>query len=239
MKPATLLRLYPRSWRERYGEEFIALMSQTGATPAQVIDVVHAAGVERLRSAIRWTPSHPWRNVRDAARFVAGSFIAGSVIAVIANVVAFEIHARYGALPAFNSTTDAAFPHLIGPPAILQTLAWYSRWQWLILPRMILSGGPVFCLSRWLRVSKFESALWAAVILISATALQLQMFAYVGEPGFPVYSRFEIFSFAWPDCFSNCLFVAMASTGFRDLVIRSRNRPCPVPNVPSNPLGLA
>lgn len=30
MKPESLLRLYPRKWRERYGEEVLALIEQSG-----------------------------------------------------------------------------------------------------------------------------------------------------------------------------------------------------------------
>lgn len=53
MKPATLLRLYPRTWRERYGEEFIELLKQTGVGWRQVADVGVAASRERLRVATR------------------------------------------------------------------------------------------------------------------------------------------------------------------------------------------
>jgi ABC-type arginine transport system permease subunit len=38
-----LVRLYPRAWRERYGEEFEALLKQQPATPPVVLDVVRAA----------------------------------------------------------------------------------------------------------------------------------------------------------------------------------------------------
>ena len=57
MKAAMLLRLYPRAWRERYGEEFLALLHQTGVGWRQVSDVVIAASRERVRALTRGTLS--------------------------------------------------------------------------------------------------------------------------------------------------------------------------------------
>lgn len=38
-----LLRLYPRAWRERYGEEFLATVGHDALHPQQVIDIVSGA----------------------------------------------------------------------------------------------------------------------------------------------------------------------------------------------------
>ncbi|MDQ6743553.1 MAG: hypothetical protein M3Z97_11700 [Candidatus Dormibacteraeota bacterium] len=38
-----LLRLYPRSWRRRYGREMEALVAQTPATPRAVLDLLRGA----------------------------------------------------------------------------------------------------------------------------------------------------------------------------------------------------
>ena len=43
MRPETLLRLYPRAWRERYGEEFLALLEQEGMRPGLVMNVLAGA----------------------------------------------------------------------------------------------------------------------------------------------------------------------------------------------------
>jgi hypothetical protein len=43
MKPQTLLRLYPRSWRERYGGEFLALLEKEGTGPRVVLNVLAGA----------------------------------------------------------------------------------------------------------------------------------------------------------------------------------------------------
>lgn len=51
-----LLALYPRQWRERYGEEFAALLDDTPPTLPMVVDVVyHAAALHagRHQNALR------------------------------------------------------------------------------------------------------------------------------------------------------------------------------------------
>jgi hypothetical protein len=39
-----LVALYPRKWREEYGEEFAALLEETRLTPGAVLDVLVQAG---------------------------------------------------------------------------------------------------------------------------------------------------------------------------------------------------
>ena len=43
-----LLRLYPRAWRSRYGEEFLSLLADAGLTWRGVADVARAALSERV-----------------------------------------------------------------------------------------------------------------------------------------------------------------------------------------------
>lgn len=38
-----LLRLYPRAWRERYGDELLALVGRGALRPQEVIDIVSGA----------------------------------------------------------------------------------------------------------------------------------------------------------------------------------------------------
>src|SRR4051794_5191647 len=45
-----LVRLTPRAWRDRYGEELLALLEDTELTPAAVADVVRAAAVLQARA---------------------------------------------------------------------------------------------------------------------------------------------------------------------------------------------
>jgi hypothetical protein len=46
-----LLSLYPRTWRERYGEELADLIDDTGLTPRVALDVLRGAAVERATTA--------------------------------------------------------------------------------------------------------------------------------------------------------------------------------------------
>jgi hypothetical protein len=47
-----LLRLYPLEWRERYGDEFLALVTEFGLTWRSSLDILRAATVERVRTLI-------------------------------------------------------------------------------------------------------------------------------------------------------------------------------------------
>ena len=53
MKPGTLLRLYPRAWRERYGEEFLAALDEGPLHWQQVVDIVSGAIDARLSADVR------------------------------------------------------------------------------------------------------------------------------------------------------------------------------------------
>lgn len=46
-----LLRVYPRSWLNRYGEEFAALLEETNGSPAEILNVIQHGLAERLNSA--------------------------------------------------------------------------------------------------------------------------------------------------------------------------------------------
>jgi hypothetical protein len=83
---AGLLRWYPRTWRERYGEEFLILVEDTldGRKPGW-----------RLRLSVTWSGLREWGRVlagpagrRAASRWptfiLAGSLLAGSVEDILA-----------------------------------------------------------------------------------------------------------------------------------------------------------
>lgn len=52
MKPTTLLRLYPRAWRERYGDEFLAMTGAGAVTLRDTADILRAALIEWSRTRI-------------------------------------------------------------------------------------------------------------------------------------------------------------------------------------------
>jgi hypothetical protein len=104
MKPTMLLRLYPRAWRERYGDEFLDACGDQSLTFQQVIDIVggaidarfapqaHLAAAGRTegvpmsvakaicsRSAVRYTPID---GIKGAAAIIIGSIVLTSIAAV-------------------------------------------------------------------------------------------------------------------------------------------------------------
>jgi hypothetical protein len=54
-----LIRLYPRAWRERYGDELEAFLEDSGGGPAAALDVVRGALDARLRAG-DWRPAGAW-----------------------------------------------------------------------------------------------------------------------------------------------------------------------------------
>lgn len=52
MSPRTLLRLYPRAWRERYGDEVLALIEQSGGGWRCTANLIIGAAREWARTAI-------------------------------------------------------------------------------------------------------------------------------------------------------------------------------------------
>lgn len=49
MKPAALLRLYPRAWRERYGDELLAMLEGRSLTTSDIADIARLAAAEWWR----------------------------------------------------------------------------------------------------------------------------------------------------------------------------------------------
>ncbi len=69
-RPSLLVRLYPRRWRQRYGEELEALLEASGRGPRTVLDVVRAALDARLKEALGGWRSLPWLALAPAAALV-------------------------------------------------------------------------------------------------------------------------------------------------------------------------
>jgi hypothetical protein len=74
-----LVGVYPSAWRERYGDELLALLKQLPLTPATVLNVLGGA------AAAHWQQRHAWAaGVRHASRgrllwWIGSSFAMGGV----------------------------------------------------------------------------------------------------------------------------------------------------------------
>jgi MFS family permease len=106
-----LLRLYPAPWRQRYGEEFLALISERPQSLDDRVDIVRGAIDARLHPQV--DPPEPV--VADRAGFAVlvglGLFVAGILLAISGPVQEDEYGTyRDGA---------AAWPFFIGAMALL------------------------------------------------------------------------------------------------------------------------
>jgi hypothetical protein len=92
MRPAAWLRLYPRAWRERYGDEFAELLKERPITLGAAIDILSGAIDARLSSTARLARQSAGEGVavikalksckRDAGITVTGGLIGAGIIIV-------------------------------------------------------------------------------------------------------------------------------------------------------------
>ena len=109
-----LLLLYPRAWRQRYGDEVAELVRAEGLRPGDVVDIARASIRERLRAASRafrgGTPMrHPtaWAMAGLVLLLPTAAFVAGSLAAYQLGVAALRgpmdrVAASVGAVPALD-----------------------------------------------------------------------------------------------------------------------------------------
>jgi hypothetical protein len=92
MKPRTLLKLYPQPWRDRYGEEFVALLEREGTGLRVVVNVMAGAfdawvsprSGDAMALDGPFGPRILWRAPRpEGGKFPPGSlpYLAGAAVA--------------------------------------------------------------------------------------------------------------------------------------------------------------
>lgn len=98
---ALLLRLYPRAWRERYGEELSDLIDETGLTPRVAVDVARGAAREwtsqaRLALAGGGTMviGPAWRHPQMWA-LAAFVILAPTALFVLLSILAYQLGATW------------------------------------------------------------------------------------------------------------------------------------------------
>jgi len=72
------LLLYPKAWRERYGEEFAAMLEAREVTVRDVFDIVRGALREQMWPSVRAVDS----GGAALGRFFAGFFVVSALLAV-------------------------------------------------------------------------------------------------------------------------------------------------------------
>jgi hypothetical protein len=191
-----LLRLYPLSWRERYGEEFLALISERPPSLADRVDIVRGSVDARL---------HPQLPGPDRAVDRSGFAPLGGLVLLVAAVwigangpVQYDAYGTYrdgsaALLPFFAATTLL----LLGIYRLMKRLPPGSRGAracasvaigtgtlWSIMPWWAVAGVPFFLailgfalgagragvLSRWLIIG-LVAVLVVPIALFAAMAV--------------------------------------------------------------------
>lgn len=99
-----LLRLYPRSWRERYGEEFLGLILERPPSFADRVDIVRGAVDARLHSQLP-----PRARVRDRSGFAP---LGGLVLLLAAVWIGANGPLHYDEYGSYRDGSAAALPFL-------------------------------------------------------------------------------------------------------------------------------
>lgn len=129
-----ILRLYPRAWRERYGQEVLDLVAAEGTRPSDILDLARGAVRARLDvmaesmqrgDAMTGGPAwrHPtaWAIVGLVLLLPTLLFVAGSLAAFQFGAVALQ-----GPMDGIGATVDrfpALLAFLVGAPVLAMALA--------------------------------------------------------------------------------------------------------------------
>ena len=121
-----LIRLYPAVWRQRYGDEFEALLEERPLGPFDVADIILGATDARLRLRGR-------RSVLTQTRGFTMSLRIGGIAAIVAGATwAFVLVASTGLLPWITSEDDQGIQFAfftVGSLALLVALIGLSAFQ--------------------------------------------------------------------------------------------------------------
>jgi hypothetical protein len=164
---ARLLRLYPSAWRERYGEEFLALLQQTDVGWRQIIDVVASASREWVRAAV---PHEALRGVANQGRRFVG-FYAMAWTTVL--WVQWMLPANAPRL----SITEPAVHFKVA--MLLAFVAFATHWIEAFVFHVVLRGrGP--------REQRYAKVLWSAMAtLLPVIVVMSAIFWYIEAFGTP------------------------------------------------------
>ena len=159
MTARQLLQLYPRAWRERYGEEFAEFVGDRPLSAQQTVDIM-AGAVDAwispsVRASVRGSlagtsnrgatmiqelklkcATTTPRYTKREALFYAGLMIAASFVMIAAGVWARR--QGYGDLGEF--LTSLAFPAslLLTMPLYMKGQSWRAQAVFVLVPLMIL-----------------------------------------------------------------------------------------------------
>jgi hypothetical protein len=76
---ALLIRLYPRAWRERYGDELMALLEQVPLSPGTVLDVVGGAVQAQWHWRSDWLAAFRQASQRQVLWWLGGVLVTAGI----------------------------------------------------------------------------------------------------------------------------------------------------------------
>ena len=81
---SALLRLYPRAWRERYGDELVALLEEQPASLLDHLDLIRGALDARLHPQVRGAGAPPEREIPMTQRSLGVVAAIGGIVWLVA-----------------------------------------------------------------------------------------------------------------------------------------------------------
>jgi len=164
MKPATLLRVYPRAWRERYGEELLALIGANDVSTTSAIDIGRQAAAE-------------WRRVSGVDVWLRPILIGG-----------------FGFTVGKAMAARVAAPSVIHGLAVIPSVGWaamsLARSSWVLMAR--LQGRPMPALMPKLSMTASRAGLATAWVVgachfwIFPSSFLWTPLAIIGNPAFMI-----------------------------------------------------
>jgi hypothetical protein len=123
-----LVRCYPARWRERYGDEFLAVLEERPLAPFDVADILLGALDARLRSRGRDVAGHHARGFIMSLRIGGIAAILGAALLGLAGLMASDL-----LVDVQDPVPEATF--VLGLVALLVALTGLSAFQGRAYPR--------------------------------------------------------------------------------------------------------
>ena len=212
MTPRQLLRLYPRQWRRRYGDEFLAVVENTTIDGRVIRDVLRAAAGEWIFETL------------------TGRIVLALIVTTIASAIAQWLRASIPTSAGIELLADGtrlvspAWPVSFGVVAATLQLMFYLRSIVAFFPR------------RLTRMTRPELVLWMVLFGIASAASQWGDLVLWDATGVTPDSPFEIWRRHALQLSSalmmNCLFAAMFNPRYEPRMPPRPGSP------PARPLGL-
>jgi hypothetical protein len=207
-KAAFLVRLYPRRWRRRYGDEFLALLESSRLDRRLVLDVVRGAAREWLEHTL------------------TGRLVLGPIVAFAATLCAMGLSAL---VPVEPTIWQDAGRTIVAPPWPVRLGIFFPIVYFAVALRYAL--GIAVSESR---VGSRELCAWTAVLFLTSVGAQWgSMVLWLGT-GIPPEPILGIWGFAAILITGALIFLLSISRGFP---IGGRDERSPY-SPSSRPLGL-